>query len=92
MWLWIHSVNSTCGLLFWLAVLLLSTNATAEPPGMPRGSTAQTFEKRYGFGSSGVPGRFCEEGCDEGFEECFSAFSGVVNELEEADVERHFFL
>ena len=33
-------------------------------------------------------GEVFEEGCDEEFEECFSAFSGVVNELKEADVER----
>ena len=52
---------------------------------------ATRYEKKA-QGSSGVSGRFREEGCDEGFEECFSAFSGVVNELEEPDIERQLFL
>ena len=40
---------STRGLLFWLAVLLLSANAAAEPPDVLRREINQTFEERYGF-------------------------------------------
>lgn len=42
-------MNSTRGFLFWLAVLLLSTNAVAEPPSVLRREVEQSFEERYGF-------------------------------------------